>query len=512
MIDLSFNANSIVENKEGKLFFGSQKGVTILAPNNIILNSVQPANYITDIRIMGPNLDTLLNGVYKKEIALNHDDYYLSLNFSNLNYNRPDKNRYAYMLEGFSDEWVYTNKNLSAVYTNLDAGTYVFRVKSSNNDGLWDNEGVSLKIIKHPAFWETWWFRLLSLSLIVLSVIVGFKYYTQKMKRRNLELNKYNQQLNIEISERKRVEKALQESQLYLESLVKQRTAELEVKNEEVKNLNKKLLLRNEELEVIVEKRTQNLRASNEELIRSNEDLEQFAYIASHDLQEPLRVIGNFVGLLKRRYYKKLDKEAIEYIDFTVDGVRRMSALIRSVLVYSRVGRREQNFGIARVDKLIESKLCDLKQMIQEKNAKVHIELLPKIYCDNSQLAMVFYNLINNAIKFNKTEQPEVSVGYSEDSSGYWIFSVKDNGIGISKENQQKIFEIFKRLHAKKDYEGTGIGLSLCKKIIHQHGGKIWVESEEGKGATFMFSIDKNLKDKIQSPLTNQDFLKSVHN
>jgi len=266
--------------------------------------------------------------------------------------------------------------------------------------------------------------------------------------------------------------------------------------------------LRNEELEVIVEKRTRNLKSSNLELTRSNKDLEQFAYIASHDLQEPLRIVGNFVGLLGRNYKDKLDANAYEYIDFAVDGVQRMSNLIKSLLTYSRVGRKENEYSTANLNDVLELKERDLSQLIKERKVVLEINKMPSIFCDRNQIGMVFYNLINNAIKFNKSECPTVTVSpYLEVPETCWGFKVADNGIGIEPDFQDQIFEIFRRLHSKKDYEGTGIGLSLCKKIIENHGGKIWVESVLGEGTTFFFTINKNLDALIREKKMEEDIL-----
>jgi len=239
---------------------------------------------------------------------------------------------------------------------------------------------------------------------------------------------------------------------------------------------------------------TKKLQEFNEELKRSNKDLEQFAYIASHDLKEPLRIIGNFSGLLARAYKNELDEDAFQYIHFIEDGARRMSNLINSLLTYSRVGRKETKFRDIDLNKLVAIKLFDLSAVIEERNAKVITSKLPTIFGEPEQIGMVFYNLINNAIKFNKNETPTVTVKVETTANNdFWQFSVTDNGIGIEPKYQQQIFEIFRRLHGKQAYEGTGIGLSVCQKIVFRHGGKIWLKSELGQGTTFYFTINKHL-------------------
>ncbi len=443
---------------------------------------------------MSPKGTVLDVGTYAEEIIVEHNEYYLSLDFTALNYNRPEKNRYAFMLEGFDDKWNYSEGKTNAVYTNLDPGTYTFKVKAANNDGLWNNEGTSLKIVKRPALWQTWWFTLFSSLLIFALIYFPIKSYTRNIKKRNKDLQQYNKNLNQEIAHRKEVEAALHQRDQHMESLVKKRTQELEEKNQEIKKLLKTISERNGHLEKEIAKRTKNLVDSNEDLQRSNQDLEQFAYIASHDLQEPLRVVGNFIGLLRRRYKKHFDEEAFQYIDFAVDGVQRMSEQIKNVLIFSKVSQKEINFKLADLNEVIQTKLHDLSEKIEEKNVNFKIENMPEIVCEPMQIEMVFFNLISNAIKFNDSETPIITISnLSTAEDGFWHFSVQDNGIGIEKKYQKKIFEIFRRLHNKSDYAGTGIGLALCQKIIHRHQGKIWVESVAGQGTTFYFTVSKQL-------------------
>ncbi|GEM_PF-4112637 len=275
---------------------------------------------------------------------------------------------------------------------------------------------------------------------------------------------------------------------------------EQKLQEEKIKDLIIELKLLNEKLEKEVKVRTVDLQQSNLELRRSNQDLQQFAYIASHDLQEPLRMVGNFVQLLERQYRDKIDEEGKEYIKYIVDGVNRMSKLIQNLLKYSRVGRKESALRTIKLDRIIEAKLFGLKRKITETKAAVNILEMPKeVYCEPDQLGIVFFNLITNALKFNK-DTPEIEIGY-EDSPKELMFFVKDNGIGIDKRYETKVFEIFKRLHRREDYEGTGIGLALCKKIIARHGGKIWFESTLNEGTTFYFTISKSLINEKYVPL-----------
>ncbi len=226
------------------------------------------------------------------------------------------------------------------------------------------------------------------------------------------------------------------------------------------------------------------------ELRRSNKELEQFAYIASHDLQEPLRMISSYVQLLSKRYKGKLDPDADDFIHFAVDGANRLQALIQSLLAYSRVDRRTKPFEKVDCNLALGQALINLRTIIDEKHAIIVSSELPQIIGDEMQLVQVFQNLIGNAIKFHGTEIPEVHI-LSEEKPYEWIFSLKDNGIGIDPQYYERIFVIFQRLHPREEYGGTGMGLAIAKKIVEKHGGRIWVESEIGKGSTFYFSIPK---------------------
>jgi len=227
-----------------------------------------------------------------------------------------------------------------------------------------------------------------------------------------------------------------------------------------------------------------------DELARSNAELEQFAYIASHDLQEPLRMVSSYCQLLQRRYQDKLDGDANDFIGFAVDGAMRMQKLIDDLLTYCRVGTKGNPFQVTDCARVVNRVLEDLKVSIEDCDAKIKTEKLPVTMADETQLAQVFQNLIANAVKFRKNDVPEISIG-SRRRNGEWVISVRDNGIGIETDYRQRIFTIFQRLHSKETYPGTGIGLAVCKKIVERHGGRIWVKSKPGKGATFNFTLPR---------------------
>jgi len=235
----------------------------------------------------------------------------------------------------------------------------------------------------------------------------------------------------------------------------------------------------------------QDLLSTLENLKRANIELERFAYVASHDLQEPLRMIVSFIQLFEKRYKDKLDEDADDFINFIVDGAKRMQSLINDLLSYSQIGRSDKPFKLFDTNVVINSVIDNLKKSIEETNAKITYDPLPTLIGNEAEFIQLLQNLISNAIKFHKEEEPPVVHISAKLQKKQWIFSVRDNGIGIDSQFFDRIFIIFQRLHKKDEFGGTGIGLAICKKIIEHHNGKIWVESEVGKGSTFYFSIPK---------------------
>ncbi len=251
------------------------------------------------------------------------------------------------------------------------------------------------------------------------------------------------------------------------------------------KKSEKKLKEYQHSLEEKVKKRTK-------ELTRSNSELENFAYIASHDLREPLRMITNFLQLLERRYTDDLDQDAHEFIGFAVDGAKRLDHMINDLLEYSQVTSKEREFNLVDLEQILNETLINLKITIEENNAVITHDRLPKIVGDRKRLVQLFQNLISNSIKYRRNETPRIHISVKDEKTHY-CFSLKDNGIGISTDHLKRIFTIFKRLHRTDEYEGSGIGLAIVQKIVYQHGGHIWVESKEGVGSKFNFTISKDL-------------------
>jgi len=235
-------------------------------------------------------------------------------------------------------------------------------------------------------------------------------------------------------------------------------------------------------------KQAEELKQAMEALELSNRDLEQFAYVASHDLQEPLRMVSSFTQLLAKRYQGRLDKDADEFIDYIVAGAKRMQALINDLLTYSRVDTRGESFGPIDSGAAFNQAIANLRVAIEEGEAVITHDHLPPLIADNSQIVQLFQNLLVNAIKFRGKEPPRIHVSARQENNE-WVFSFRDNGIGITPEYFDRVFVIFQRLHGREEYPGTGTGLAICKRIVERHGGRIWVESELNKGSTFYFAI-----------------------
>ena len=243
-----------------------------------------------------------------------------------------------------------------------------------------------------------------------------------------------------------------------------------------------------EHLEELVAERTAELENINLQLARSNAELEQFAYVASHDLREPLRKIKSYTELLSQRYEDQLDARADKYIHYIVDGSARMQQLITDLLTYSRLGRAELNLNLTALSAILDSVISDLELTIRESSATITADPLPTLIVDAQQINRLLQNLLGNALKFHGEAPPQIHIA-AQQKSGEWLFSVSDNGIGVEPQYTERIFLIFQRLHTRGEYPGTGMGLAICKKIVENHDGRIWAESQPDQGMTFHFTL-----------------------
>lgn len=299
---------------------------------------------------------------------------------------------------------------------------------------------------------------------------------------RNLQkqLKEQNVLLQEEITSRLAVEKTLQEKNLILQQEISTRRAVEKALQEQNLVLQQEISHRQRAESALLK--------SNQELARSNAELEQFAYVASHDLQAPLATIASYAQLLEKRYKDQLDSQASKFIGNIVQGCTRMQTLIDDLLEYSRVGRSQKPFQLTDCNHAVEQALANLQGAIRQTQAVVTYSELPAVMGDISQLVQLFQNLVGNSIKYRHDAPPLVHITACKQEKD-WLFSVSDNGIGIATQHQARIFQIFQRLHTQKEYSGTGIGLAICQKIVERHGGYIWVDSKPGQGSTFYFTV-----------------------
>lgn len=430
-----FKGHAVSKSKWGAFYFGGINGFNEFYPSHIKETAEEAPLVFTDFQIFNKNIpiakderdpSPLKKAISEtKEITLPERNSVISFEFASLDFTAGEKKKYSYMLEGFDNDWNYIGTRHTATYTNLDPGTYFFKVRSLNNQGEWSSTEATIKLIITPPFWKTWWFRSLAILAIVLLAIGFYRFRINSVKAQKAKL----------------------------QLLVEEQTAQL---------------------------------------VQKNRELEQFAYVASHDLQEPLRTTSSFVDLFQKDYKGKLDAKADKYLTFITQSTERMKVLIHDLLEYSRIGRKKELTPID-CNTLVREIMADLDLVIKENNAKVNFERLPVVNGYPTEMKQLFQNLISNAIKFHKPGQhPEINISGKREN-GSWRFVCRDNGIGIPKEHWDRIFIIFQRLHTRSQYDGSGIGLANCKKIVELHGGNIWVESLPGEGSAFHFTIS-NLK------------------
>lgn len=451
-----FKGNSLCKTKSGLMYFGGINGFNEFDPAGIHEDSFEPPLILTDFQIFNKQIpiakDEKDPSPLKKditetsEITLPYESSVISFEFASLNYTVAEKKKYAYMLEGFDRNWNEIGTNRTATYTNLDPGTYIFKIKGLNSAGKWSARTVSVKLTITPPFWMTWWFRITVLVAVCGGAIAFYRYRVRAINTQRLKLQRQVQEQTWMLKE----------------------SAEEEHRAREEAEL------------------------ANKELERKNKELEQFAFVASHDLQEPLRTTSSFVELLQKQYTGKLDEKGDKYINYIMRSTERMKILIKDLLDYSRIGRKGE-IELVDCNVVLQDMLADLALVIQEKHATVISDPLPVINGYPMELKQLFQNLVINAIKFSREGvKPEVKISVGR-TRGFWEFAVQDNGIGMEEKHSEKIFIIFQRLHTRNQYEGSGIGLAHCKKIVELHGGRIWLKSKPGEGSTFYFTIREKM-------------------
>lgn len=456
LLAAQFDKNAFLKSRTGELFFGGNNGINSFFPNHVKDNPHIPPIVLTDIQIfnkpvpIGGEEAILQKHITEAEqVSLTHEQSVISLSFAALNFRSPEKNQYAYKLEPFEQDWQYVGTKRATTYTNLDPGTYTFRVKGSNDSGVWNEEGTSITIDIAPPIWATWWFRTLGISVGIGLLILFYQVRTRSIRNRNWILQG-------EITERKRAE-------AQMEHLMQQREAQ------------------NLELE-----------AKNAELEQKNSELERFTYTVSHDLKSPLVTIRGFLGLVQQDALAGNIEQLNKDIDFINGATDKMQQLLNELLELSRVGRIANSPEVVPLEELAREAVELAAGSIAKRGVTVAIaESMPMVSVDRSRMTEVFQNFIDNAIKFfGEQTDPHIEIGAQEKGTEVFCY-VQDNGIGIDPKYHHKVFGLFERLDATN--EGTGIGLALVKRIVEVHGGRVWVESEgKGKGTTFWFTLPVN--------------------
>lgn len=476
--------SSVYETSEdGYIFFGGNEGFTYFKPEEIKDNPSVNKILFTDFKIfnrsvkVGDDNQVLQKHISRSDhIELNHSHSVFSIEFTAINYNSTDKTQYAYMLEGFDDGWQYLGALRTVTYTNLNPGEYIFRAKATNNDGLWNEDGIQLSISVLPQWWQTLFFKIIALALII-SLIVGFYY---------LRLNQLNKQ------------------KVRLAKQVKERTVEVEEKNsillsqtQELNRINSRL----EERQQRVEEQAEELKSQAEELSESNKTLvtlnatkDKFFSIIAHDLKNPFSTIMGLCEIILIRYDKYDDNKRKSLIKAIDQSSRILYRLLENLLQWAR--SQTGNIEYAPEEFLIKDILDNVRALVQnaliDKKLSLRVLIPPdyKIFADKNMMSTVFRNLLTNAIKY--TEEGEIRVELVDEEKMITV-KVIDSGIGMDDQSRKKVFEVVKSKSSPgtKGETGSGLGLIICRDFIEKHGGTIGVGSAPEKGSEFFFSIPK---------------------
>jgi len=443
------NRSSYYTNKNGEMFFGGNNGFTMFHPDSLEYDISFHKVYFSDFKMFNKKVkigaeDSPLESQISetKEITLSYKQSVFTINYVALNYSQPEKTKYAYKLEGFETEWNYVGVQQAATYTNLDAGEYIFRVKATNNEGEWEEDSTDLKITITPPFWKTWWFILIEVVVVVMSLITFYYIRVRQIRTRNI----------------------------LLEKLVKKRTIELNKKN--------KLLSE-----------------QSKELVDLNSLKDKFYSIIAHDLRSPLfSALMGLTRLLKNKFYSIDDNSKENIVEATSNSISSVYNLLVDLLNWSRSQRGEITFNPEKLN--LNSLLNENIKLVNIQLKTKRIRLITKFESneftalfDPNLLNTIVRNLLNNAIKFTN-ENGFIEIGFSMQNKKLLIW-IKDNGVGITEEILDKLF--INNAHittlGTNNETGTGLGLIICKEFVEKHGGKIWVESEFEKGTTFFFNL-----------------------
>lgn len=486
-----FNFGASFKSRTGEFYFGGVNGLTVFNPDSIKINNIIPPIVLTDFQIfnksvpIGENTPLKVSISQAKEIYLTHKESVFSLEYSALNYLFADWNEYAYFLEGFDSEekgWNYVQNRRFVTYTNLDAGEYIFRVKGANNDGVWNQKGTSLKIIIKPPYWETWWFRLIILTLIAISLYMAYFIRVRSIQRNRRILKK----LVVERTQE------LNETNTMLEEI----NEEVTQQKEEIMAQNDELLKHRNNLENLVAERTMELNIAKEKAEESDRLKSSFLANMSHEIRTPMNAIVGFSQLLALSDFNNVDRQG--FIKNIKSNSNTLLRLIDDIIDISKLESKIDVFQNEQFD--FNGFVNDIYDNANVLNEKAELKILLdnkieknnfKLYSDRVRLRQVVENLIRNAYKYTESGHINIVCELNEE---YLTIYVEDTGIGISKSNLEVIFDRFRTIDiSDKTYRGVGLGLSISKRIADLLKGKLLVESEVNKGSKFTFALPKHL-------------------
>jgi ligand-binding sensor domain-containing protein/signal transduction histidine kinase len=484
-----FNRRAGFKDSRGGMYFGGANGVNYFHPDSIKDNTDIPEVRITDFLILnkplqiGAENSPLKQNIYfTEEIKLSYRQSVFTIKFVALNYISPERNQYAYKMEGFDNEWNYVGNDAEAAYMNLKPGRYTFRVKASNNDGVWNEKGASLKIVVLPPWWATWWFKAIIALFVLLIISLIFYIRVSYYRNREKELNYLVQQRTKEL---KITNQLLMERQQHIE----EQSAELMAQTENLKETNDLLT----EKQIYIQEQSQVLEEINKQLSFLNATKDKIFSIIAHDLRNPFHTVMGFSELLMLKFNKLPQEKVSKYIQLIHTASLNGNNLLENLLHWSRSQTGKITYEPEPIDlmQVIRQTLNLLNINAHHKNITIDISVgsATQIFADPNMILTILRNLISNAIKFTP-ENGHISIS-SVSQLSYAEITIEDNGIGIAKEIQPTLFESSSGVSTKgtNNEQGTGLGLILCREFVERHGGKIWVESEPEKGSKFKFTI-----------------------
>jgi len=496
-----FNPRSSYESSGQMMYFGGVKGYCSFNPENIEDNLSKPEVIFTGLKILNEKVSVNTpDSPLKKNISdtdtleLSYKDVSVSFEFVALNYTDANKNQYAYKMENFEKRWNYAGTRNFANYTNLQPGHYVFRVKASNSDGIWNEEGKSIYIIVAPPFWRTWWFYSLAVLFLIGIIILTIQLRTRSLHRSKNLLEEQVKRRTEQIKNQNKVLAGANKEILKQKTEIENQNKLLVLKNNEISKakqkldkINKKLVDINLNLEEKVEDRTSSLKQINEELINANGELDKFIYRASHDLKGPIaRLLG--ISVLAKMDNK--DETLKEYIELIEKGAVDINKVLNKLNNIHFINQEILQTDIIDFPKIIKDSRANLSSYIDPCDLKIELHSESKFHLrsDAKLMSIIMENLLENAVIFRKTKKTSINVILETDAKSIKI-SVQDDGLGIQKEQYDKVFEMFYRGSQKS--KGNGLGLYLVKKAVQKLQGDVSVESEEGSYACFTISLPK---------------------